>query len=192
MASHVSANGRTTPGLLQHQQPETEPPSTEPETPTGEETEEVVLEGEELFMTLSQEERDTWQRLMEEMEDDRKARKEKFGQWCDGISRRRMFAFSRMRKLQEGIRQRAEFYADVSAYISAVEAKAKIRRTGGGGSTSGVDAGGEVEKGAEANANVSSSMSSQDEKQESKQQQAEDKGRQLSTVTVRTVVHSRE
>ena len=76
-------------------------------------------------MTLTQDERDSWQRMIEERETSLKTRKEQYETWYDGITRRRMFAFARTRKLHESLRKRAGFYSDLSVYVSSLQAKAK-------------------------------------------------------------------
>lgn len=109
----VTAFGRTTPALLQTGQVTTEG-ETEP-----------VLEEEELFMALTQEERDVWRQMMEQQETTLKNSKEKFSTWYDGITRRRMFAYSRIRKLQEGFRKRINFYGEIADLVAAMDAKLK-------------------------------------------------------------------
>ncbi|KAL8609547.1 hypothetical protein ACOMHN_000603 [Nucella lapillus] len=112
-------DGRTTPASLQQNgHPEPEPETTEPE-------QEVVLEGEELFMVMSSEEEEEWRKRMEEMETNLQTRRDNFHRWHDGFTRRRMFAYSRLRKLQQVGRQRGVFLDDISAYIASVKPKVK-------------------------------------------------------------------
>nr|KAG5699154.1 hypothetical protein BaRGS_014453 [Batillaria attramentaria] len=94
---------------------------------TPEEPVESILEEDELFMALTQEERDAWRQMMEQRETTLKNSKEQFTKWYDGFTRRRMFAYSRMRKLQESFRQRGQFYAEVSDIMAAMEAKVKAK-----------------------------------------------------------------
>lgn len=124
---------RTTPGLLttpQQRDPDVDPP--EPGYPQeagqGENDDgDVLLEGEELFMTLSANEKEAWEIMMAEKTNSLTARKEKFEKWYDGFTRRRMFAYARARKLHEAFRQKAAFYVDLANYLSAVEAKVSDR-----------------------------------------------------------------
>lgn len=82
-----------------------------------------ILEDEELFMTVTQEDHDTWQQRMDQNEDTLKARKETFDKWQDDLVRRRMFAYTRMKKLQNCFRQRLTFYSDVNKLIDAMVKK---------------------------------------------------------------------
>ena len=170
MATGVTAHGRTTPGLLQNGEPEAEEP-LEPEDGL----EEITLEGEELFMTLTPEERDAWQKMMDEMETSIKARKEQFDKWYDGFNRRRMFAYSRVRKLQESFRQRADFYASLSEYLTAAKKSgAKVKF---------------VENSTEVQGHTPSDNTQQGKPQEQQQQQQEqDTVNREETVTVKPLL----
>ena len=185
MATGVTAHGRTTPGLLQNGEPEEEVPLE-----SEDDSEKVVLEGEELFMTLTQEERDAWQKMMDERETSIKTRKENFDKWYDGINRRRMFAYSRVRKLQESFRQRANFYTNLSEYLAAAKksgAKVKFAQNGG-----------------EGNGQTPSDNTQQEQQQQKQQQQQQQRQQQQpeqqhqenanseETVTVKPLLRSSE
>ena len=131
--SSITVHDQTSSGPQDISKPSSDSrPQTKTKTREGSEIitqteipEEVVLEGEELFMTLTPEEKESWEQMMKESESDLKNRKDKFEKWCDGISRRRMFAYSRLRKLQESFKQRASFYSDIKDYVATMEEKAR-------------------------------------------------------------------
>jgi hypothetical protein len=124
----VSNNGRSNPGLIRTPnipEPESAAPHPEIADHQAGTEEEVLLEGDERFMSLSAEERQIWEAMMAEREGNLKSGKEKFKKWLDGITRRRMFAYSRARKLHESFKQRSGFYGDLTAYLAMMENKVK-------------------------------------------------------------------
>ncbi|KAK7098163.1 uncharacterized protein [Littorina saxatilis] len=129
----TTTNGRTTTSLLRQGSRETEREESREEEEEEEEEEsveeeEVRLEGEELFMTLTPEEEAAWRSMVEQRQTTLTTQKEEFSNWKDGFTRRRMFAYSRIRRLQNNFRQRDGFYGNLAEYIAALEAKVKAKK----------------------------------------------------------------
>lgn len=70
---------------------------------------------------ISDEERKAFAFMLEKRKEDLIKQKEKFQNWVDSITRRRMFALSRIRKINKSHAQRMEFYDKIDNYLTSAE-----------------------------------------------------------------------
>ncbi|XP_046558628.1 uncharacterized protein LOC124267692 [Haliotis rubra] len=79
-------------------------------------TDEGLLE-EESFMTLTQEEQSAWDEMIQTLKHELEQRGKDFSQWSDKITRRRMYAYARMKKLEKYHQAREGFYRNIDGFI---------------------------------------------------------------------------
>lgn len=70
---------------------------------------------------ISDEERKAFAFMLEKRKEELIKQKEKFQNWVDSITRRRMFALSRIRKINQSHTQRMEFYNKIDNYLTTAE-----------------------------------------------------------------------
>ncbi|XP_046377488.2 uncharacterized protein LOC124149758 [Haliotis rufescens] len=90
------------------------PPSTADEQ--DDVTNDDLLE-EEAFMTLTQEEQSAWEDMIQKLKHELEQHGQDFSQWSDKITRRRMYAYARMKKLEKYHQTRQGFYRNIDGFI---------------------------------------------------------------------------
>lgn len=74
---------------------------------------------EEAFMTLTQEEQSAWEDMIQKLKHELEQHGQDFSQWSDKITRRRMYAYARMKKLEKYHQTRQGFYRNIDGFIEA-------------------------------------------------------------------------
>lgn len=72
-------------------------------------------------LIITEEERKAFEYMLAQKREEMEKRDEMFENWVDRFTRRRMFALSRMRKLNKGRIERLQFYNHVDSYVKSVE-----------------------------------------------------------------------
>ncbi|XP_067655665.1 uncharacterized protein [Haliotis asinina] len=89
---------------------------TQPSAAQGDVIDENLLE-EESFMTLTQKEQLAWEEMIQKLKHELEQRGKNFSEWADKITRRRMYAYARMKKLEKYQQAREGFYRDIDGFI---------------------------------------------------------------------------
>ncbi|RUS84358.1 hypothetical protein EGW08_007890 [Elysia chlorotica] len=89
---------------------------------SAENTEDNILEEDELFMTLTEEERNEWETMMSDRSKQLEQSLSQHQAWAEDFTKRRMFAYCRMRKLIASYASRGKFLSDVTSHLTQAAA----------------------------------------------------------------------
>ena len=75
------------------------------------------LTPDESFMAVSPEEHESWNNMMKERKKEIDQRQEEFDKWLETMTKRRMFAFSKLKKIERISRERTQYYDEMRKHL---------------------------------------------------------------------------
>ncbi|GFS18013.1 hypothetical protein ElyMa_001510300 [Elysia marginata] len=89
---------------------------------TNDHTEESILDEDELFMSLTEEERNEWEAMITHRSKQLEENMTSHKTWSENFTKRRMFAYCRMRKLISSYANRTKFLSDLTSSLNQMSA----------------------------------------------------------------------
>ncbi|XP_041367774.1 uncharacterized protein LOC121382273 [Gigantopelta aegis] len=75
------------------------------------------LTPDESFLAVSPEEHESWEKMMETRKNEIAQRQEEFEKWLDNMTKRRMFAYSKLKKIEKISRERTQYYEEMRKHL---------------------------------------------------------------------------